>query len=53
MPGKPAFHARCGLSLDRAARLQSPCPLDHTLIARPGDDCPEAELVDPAASSAV
>lgn len=47
--GKPAFYARCGFSLERAARLISPYPVDHTLIARPGSDRPEATLVYPAA----
>ena len=47
--GDPRFYARCGFSLERAARLVSPYPVDHTLIARPGDDVPEAKLVYPAA----
>ena len=47
--GKPSFYARCGFSLERAARLHSPWPVDHTLIARPGDDVPEETLVYPAA----
>ena len=49
--GKPSFYARAGFSAQRAARLRSPYPLDHTLIARPGSDVPEAELVYPAAFS--
>jgi len=51
--GKPSFYARCGFSLERAARLTSPYPIEHTLIARPGDDMPEAELIYPAAFAAV
>lgn len=47
--GKPSFYARCGFSLERAVRLTSPYPVDHTLIARPGEDVPEATLVYPAA----
>lgn len=47
--GDPAFYARCGFSAARAARLTSPYPIDHTLIARPGDDLPEAALRYPAA----
>ncbi|MBN8633416.1 MAG: N-acetyltransferase [Rhodobacterales bacterium] len=47
--GAPAFYARCGFSLERAARLTSPYPVDHTLIARPGQDVPEETLVYPKA----
>ncbi len=47
--GKPSFYERAGFSLARAQRLTSPYPLDHTLIARPGDDLPEETLVYPAA----
>lgn len=47
--GKPSFYARAGFSLERAARLTSPYPIDHTLIARPGTDMPEARLVYPRA----
>jgi putative acetyltransferase len=43
--GKPSFYARCGFSLERAARLTSPYPVAHTLIARAGDDIPEETLV--------
>lgn len=51
--GKPSFYSRAGFSLERAARLKSPYPVDHTLIARPGDDVPEAELIYPAAFDGV
>jgi putative acetyltransferase len=47
--GKPSFYARCGFSAERAARLRSPWPVAHTLIARPGGDLPEETLVYPAA----
>ncbi len=51
--GSPAFYARCGFSLARAGRLTSPYPLDHTLLARAGDDSPTATLRYPAAFSAL
>jgi len=47
--GKPSFYERAGFSLARAQRLTSPYPIDHTLIARPGDDVPEETLVYPPA----
>jgi putative acetyltransferase len=47
--GKPSFYARCGFSLERAARLTSPYPIANTLIARAGDDVPEEALVYPPA----
>jgi putative acetyltransferase len=47
--GKPSFYTRCGFSHPRAARLTSPYGTDHTLIARPGDDSPDATLIYPAA----
>lgn len=51
--GEPAFYARCGFSLERAARLTSPYPISHTLIARPGENIPEAALVYPPAFEGV
>lgn len=51
--GKPSFYGRCGFSLERAARLTSPYPISHTLIARAGDDVPEETLVYPAAFDGV
>lgn len=51
--GKPSFYARCGFSLDRAARLDGPYPIDHTLIVRPGDDIPKETLVYPPAFDGV
>jgi len=47
--GKPSFYARAGFSQERAARLTSPYPIDHTLIARPGADVPKARLIYPRA----
>ena len=44
-----SFYTRCGFSHPRAARLASPYGTDHTLIARPGDDSPDAPLIYPAA----
>jgi putative acetyltransferase len=51
--GKPSFYSRCGFSLPRAARLSGPYPIANTLIARQGDDVPEATLVYPAAFDGV
>lgn len=47
--GEPDFYGPAGFSLHRAQNLRSPYPIAHTLIARPGDDAPEATLVYPAA----
>ena len=47
--GDPAFYGRCGFSGPRAALLTSPYPIAHTLLARSGDDQPEATLVYPSA----
>ncbi|KPD13809.1 GNAT family N-acetyltransferase [Phaeobacter sp. 11ANDIMAR09] len=49
--GQPSFYSRYGFSLERAQKLQSPYPLECTLILRHGDDVPEAELIFPAAFS--
>ncbi|MES2665809.1 MAG: N-acetyltransferase [Pseudomonadota bacterium] len=51
--GRPAFYTRAGFSQIRAARLTSPYPLEHTLIARPGADVPEETLIYPAAFDGV
>jgi len=51
--GAPDFYGRCGFSLARAGRLTSPYPLDHTLLARAGDDSPAETLRYPAAFSAL
>ncbi|MGL4237918.1 GNAT family N-acetyltransferase [Tabrizicola sp.] len=51
--GKPSFYARCGFSLERAARLTTPYPVKNTLIARPGHDVPEETLIYPPAFDGV
>ncbi|MEM9497030.1 MAG: N-acetyltransferase [Pseudomonadota bacterium] len=51
--GEVPFYERCGFSNARAARLRSPYPLSHTLIARPGTDVPDARLDYPGAFSRV
>ncbi len=51
--GKPSFYARAGFSGMRAAGLTSPYPIRNTLIARGGEDVPEASLVYPAAFAAL
>lgn len=47
--GDPGFYGRCGFSQARAARLETPYPVDHTLLAGPGTDVPALRLVYPAA----
>ena len=47
--GSVPFYERAGFSAARARNLRSPYPIEHTLIARPGDDAPEATLVYPPA----
>ena len=47
--GEPGFYERAGFSVSRAARLSSPYPLDHTALARPGEDVPAETLVYPKA----
>lgn len=47
--GDPGFYGLCGFSQTRAARLSSPYPIAHTLIAGPGEEAPEASLIYPAA----
>lgn len=47
--GQPEFYGCAGFSLARAARLHSPYPITHTLLAGPGDDAPELQLQYPAA----
>ncbi|WP_137699851.1 GNAT family N-acetyltransferase [Marimonas lutisalis] len=51
--GEVGFYERGGFSQARAARLSSPYPVEHTLLAGPGSDVPEAELVYPTAFSAL
>ena len=47
--GDNRFYERAGFSATRARKLSSPYPVEHTLIARPGDDVPEETLVYPRA----
>jgi len=49
--GQPSFYGRFGFSHERAQKLKSAFPLEHTLILRDGDDVPEVELVYPRAFS--
>ena len=51
--GSVPFYERAGFSAARAARLRSPYPVEHTLLAGPGDDAPEATLVYPRAFDAI
>ncbi|MHA6345572.1 GNAT family N-acetyltransferase [Roseivivax sp. CAU 1761] len=50
--GETGFYERAGFSLARAQNLTSPYPVDHTLIARPGEDAPAETLVYPEAFGA-
>lgn len=45
--GDPEFYQRAGFSSERAAGLATPYDKGATLIARPGEDVPEARLVYP------
>lgn len=45
--GKPSFFQRAGFDLERARKLVSPYPVEHTLISRPGEDVPAEQLVYP------
>jgi len=47
--GAPEFYARAGFDRARAARLTSPYPITHTLLAGPGADVPEETLIYPKA----
>ena len=47
--GSVPFYERAGFSAARARNLRSPYPIEHTLLAAPGDDAPEATLVYPPA----
>ena len=47
--GQVPFYERAGFSAARAARLTSPYPIAHTLLAGPGTDAPEATLTYPRA----
>ena len=45
--GQVPFYQAAGFSVARAARLTSPYPIEHTLLAGPGTDAPVADLVYP------
>ena len=47
--GQPEFYESAGFSRARAARLSSPYPITHTLLAGPGEDVPEETLIYPKA----
>ncbi|MEP2947159.1 MAG: N-acetyltransferase [Lentilitoribacter sp.] len=47
--GKKSFYERAGFNSERAQKLASPFPIEHTLIAKAGDDIPEETLVYPDA----
>lgn len=49
--GEVGFYERAGFSQARAARLTSPYPIEHTMLAGPGADVPERTLTYPAAFS--
>ena len=51
--GQVEFYEKGGFSHARAAKLTSPYPIEHTLLAGPGNDTPEAELIYPKAFSAL
>ena len=51
--GEVPFYERGGFSAARAANLTGPYPIEHTLLAGPGNDTPEAELIYPKAFSAL
>jgi putative acetyltransferase len=51
--GEVGFYQRAGFSQARAAKVKSPYPVEHTLLAGPGEDAPEVELVYPRAFSAL
>ena len=51
--GQPGFYGRCGFSTERAARLKSPYPVTHMLLAGPGDDVPQQALTYPKAFDAL
>ena len=42
--GQVEFYEKSGFRKDRAARLASPYPLEHTLLAGPGEDAPKEAL---------
>ncbi|WP_422033123.1 GNAT family N-acetyltransferase [Roseovarius sp.] len=42
--GQVEFYEKAGFRKDRAAKLTSPYPLEHTLLAGPGEDAPAQAL---------
>ncbi len=50
--GDAGFYQRTGFSAARAARLSTPYPVAHTLLAGPGDDAPQEQLIYPVAFGA-
>lgn len=51
--GDVTFYERGGFSAARARNLTSPYPIDHTLLAGPGNDVPRQELLYPKAFGAL
>lgn len=51
--GDVAFYERAGFAAARAVRLTSPYPIEHTMLAGPGEGAPEGELIYPKAFSAL
>ena len=47
--GNPSYYGRRGFSLARAQNLTSPYPVDHTLLAGPGQNAPTETLIYPPA----
>ncbi|PIE13412.1 MAG: GNAT family N-acetyltransferase [Rhodobacterales bacterium] len=47
--GEPGFYEKAGFSHARAARMTSPYPISHTLLAGPGEQAPEVTLTYPSA----
>ncbi len=50
--GDPGFYGRAGFSLERAQKLRTPYPIDHTLLAGGGTEMVEEDLIYPAAFGA-
>lgn len=51
--GQVGFYERGGFSQARAARLTSPYPINHTLLAGPGTEAPQETLIYPKAFEAL
>lgn len=50
--GDPEYYGKRGFSAARARNLSSPYPIEHTLLAGPGDGAPKERLVYPSAFDA-